>query len=142
MELTRKALNEVKFHTRGKWYNGRQVDEFIQELTVCLDEAGREHDSLKREAEKLRQELELARKENAGLEQELKSLRESASGAQRDDIEEHRRKICEELEWERDKLISDIKVLHRFRETFKEAVEQDANALLASIGRLDSKKLL
>ena len=45
MELTREALRAVEFRSRGQWYQARQVDQFIEELTVAVDQAQRERDT-------------------------------------------------------------------------------------------------
>ena len=39
MELTKDALRDVSFRARGKWYRGEDVDGFLAELMVALDEA-------------------------------------------------------------------------------------------------------
>ena len=56
--------------------------------------------------------------------------------------EERRRRVCQDLEQERDQLISDIKALRSYRETCRKAVEEDARALLRQVERLPSEKLL
>ena len=50
--------------------------------------------------------------------------------------------MCQELERERDSLIGDIKALRRFRESFRQAVEEDAQSLLRRAESLPSERLL
>ena len=47
-----------------------------------------------------------------------------------------------DLERERDSLLQDIKALRRFRESFRQAVEEDAQSLLRQVEGLPSEKLL
>ncbi len=126
MELTKKALEDVKFRTRGRWYNAEEVDAFLEELTVAVDGAERE--------------LQESRQENRRLWRELDVLKEAP--APEPDSVEARRRICQELERERDELIQDIKALRRFRETFRESVAQDAASLSERVKGLGSDKLL
>lgn len=149
MELTKKALEDVRFRTKGRWYSAEQVDAFIEELIVGADGLERETDRLRGEVRGLERDLEAARREAAGLREELEALRDASKEppAPKPEVAvptslEHQRKVCGELERERDELIADIKVLRRFRETFREAVERDAKGLLGRLETLDSEKLL
>ena len=56
--------------------------------------------------------------------------------------EARQRRVCQELERERDSLIGDIKALRRFRESFRQAVEEDAQSLLRRAESLPSERLL
>ena len=58
MELTREALRAVEFRSRGQWYQARQVDQFIEELTVAVDQAQRERDTLRQKLEEARSQRE------------------------------------------------------------------------------------
>lgn len=138
MELTKQTLQDVKFRARGKWYSAQQVDAFLEELTVSVDEAGREKACLEDETQRLKREISSIQAEKASLEQELQKLKET----RKNDGGERQRKMCAELEQERDELIQDIKALRCFRETFREAVEHDARSLLEQTAALRSEKLL
>ncbi len=142
MELTRKALEDVKFRARGRWYNAEQVDAFLEELTVAVDETERELREFRQEEQARSRELESLREETARLQRECASLRKRAETVPAPDPAGSRRRVCEELERERDSLIQDIKALRRFRETFRQAVEKDAGDLLERAGSLGSEKLL
>lgn len=134
MELTKKALEDVKFRTRGRWYSADQVDAFLEELAVSADEADREWQKARNTVRALEEQVDKLRDENVRLwkqVQELKSLRQPPKP-----------EVSRELEQERDGLIRDIKALKKFRETFCEAVERDAASLTEQLKDMDSHKLL
>lgn len=134
MELTREALAQVKFRTRGQWYDALQVDQFIEELMAAADRQ-------EEEARLLREEwmarLAQATEEAQGLRERLRALERESRAARTPAQGE-----TQPLEAERDQLIADIKALRRFRESFREAVRKDAQALLSQVGDLDSEKML
>lgn len=134
MELTKKALEDVKFRTRGRWYSADQVDAFLDELAVSADEADREWRKARNTVRALEEQVDKLRDENVRLwkqVQELKNLRQPPKP-----------EVSRELEQERDGLIRDIKALKKFRETFCEAVERDAASLTEQLKDMDSHKLL
>lgn len=96
---------------------------------------GREREALEGEAHSLRQE-------NARLTQELQEARARLAQWEEASQEARQRRVCQELERERDSLIGDIKALRRFRESFRQAVEEDAQSLLRRAESLPSEKLL
>lgn len=134
MELTREALAQVKFRTRGQWYDALQVDQFIEELMAAADRQGEESRLLR---EEWMARLAQATEEAQGLRERLRAL-ERESRAARSPAQGE----TQPLEEERDQLIADIKALRRFRESFREAVRKDAQALLSQVGDLDSEKML
>ncbi len=142
MELNRKALEDVKFRSRGRWYDAQQVDAFLEELTVAVDEEERKLEGSRQEVQTLSRKLDVLRRENQRLWQELNALREAPLPAPEPEAVEAARRKCRELEQERDGLIEDVKALRRFRETFRKAVEKDAGDLLEQAGSLGSEKLL
>ena len=95
-----------------------------------------------REMEELDGEARVLRGENARLKQELETAKEALERRKEQSEEERQRRVCRELEQERDGLIEDIKALRRFRETFRQAVAQDAERLMEQMGELASQKLL
>lgn len=134
MDDARQLLERAQFRARGKWYLAQQVDAFLEELAVGLEESGRE-------LEELREEERSLRRENARLRQELDAARASQAPP-REGSQEAARRICQELERERDGLIQDIKALRRFRESFRQAVEGDAQELLRQVEGLPSQTVL
>ena len=64
MERFQEALGRAQFRAKGKWYLAQEVDSLLEELSVCLEEDGREREALEGEARSLRQE-------NARLAQEV-----------------------------------------------------------------------
>lgn len=134
MELTREALAQVKFRTRGQWYDALQVDQFIEELMAAADRQEEESRLLR---EEWMARLAQATEEAQGLRERLRAL-ERESRAARSPAQGE----TQPLEAERDQLIADIKALRRFRESFREAVRKDAQALLSQVGDLDSEKML
>lgn len=134
MELTREALAQVKFRTRGQWYDALQVDQFIEELMAAADRQGEESRLLR---EEWMARLAQATEEAQGLRERLRAL-ERESRAARSPAQGE----TQPLEEERDQLIADIKALRRFRESFREAVRKDAQALLEQAEGLPSEKLL
>lgn len=134
MELTKEALVGARFRTRGKWYSAGQVDAFLEELTVSVDEAQREKTDLWEKIRRLERRLEEEQEENTRLREKCVELENAARFPDRGK--------WEELERERDQLIQDIRALRRFRETFREAVKKDAEGLLCQAGSLDSEELL
>lgn len=134
MELTKEALAQVKFRTRGQWYDALQVDQFIEELMAAADRQEEESRLLR---EEWMARLAQATEEAQGLRERLRAL-ERESRAARSPAQGE----TQPLEAERDQLIADIKALRRFRESFREAVRKDAQALLSQVGDLDSEKML
>ena len=150
MELTREALRAVEFRSRGQWYQARQVDQFIEELTVAVDQAQRERDTLCQELKEARCQSEELAAKAAALEEEIQALAqekaalEDALAAQpkRPAWEERQHRVLEDLSAERDQLIADIKALRQFREDFRAAVEGDARAFLEKASTLASEEVL
>ena len=134
MELTREALAQVKFRTRGQWYDALQVDQFIEELMAAADRQEEESRLLR---EEWMARLAQATEEAQGLRERLRAL-ERESRAARSPAQGE----TQPLEAERDQLIADIKALRRFRESFREAVRRDAQALLEQAGNLGSENML
>lgn len=134
MELTKEALAQVKFRTRGQWYDALQVDQFIEELMAAADRQEEESRLLR---EEWMARLAQATEEAQGLRERLRAL-ERESRAARSPAQGE----TQPLEAERDQLIADIKALRRFRESFREAVRKDAQALLSQVGDLGSEKML
>ena len=134
MELTREALAQVKFRTRGQWYDALQVDQFIEELMAAADRQEEESRLLR---EEWMARLAQATEEAQGLRERLRALERESSAARTPAQGE-----TQPLEEERDQLIADIKALRRFRESFREAVRKDAQALLSQVGDLGSEKML
>lgn len=134
MELTREALAQVKFRTRGQWYDALQVDQFIEELMAAADRQEEESRLLQ---EEWMARLAQATEEAQGLRERLRAL-ERESRAARSPAQGE----TQPLEAERDQLIADIKALRRFRESFREAVRKDAQALLEQAENLGSENML
>lgn len=134
MELTREALAQAKFRTRGQWYDALHVDQFIEELMAAADRQEEESRLLR---EEWMARLAQATEEAQGLRERLRAL-ERESRAARSPAQGE----TQPLEAERDQLIADIKALRRFRESFREAVRKDAQALLSQVGDLGSEKML
>lgn len=134
MELTREALAQVKFRTRGQWYDALQVDQFIEELMAAADRQEEESRLLR---EEWMARLAQATEEAQGLRERLRAL-ERESRAARSPAQGE----TQPLEAERDQLIADIKALRRFRESFREAVRKDAQALLEQAENLGSENML
>ena len=116
MDLTKELLAGASFRAKGKWYAAQQVDAFLEELSVRLEEDSRE-----------REELAAAK---------------AAPPVEALPPEDPRLPVCRDLERERDSLLQDIKALRRFRESFRQAVEEDAQSLLRQVEGLPSEKLL
>lgn len=136
----KKALEEVTFRARGKWYDGRQVDEFIEKMIVAAEQGRREIETLQREIQNMNWKLETLKQENAHLWQELNAAKSTALSQPAPS-----KPIPPEqpsLEQQRADLLQDIKDLRRFRDAFRKAVEKDAGALADSLRDMDSSKLL
>ena len=134
MDLTKELLAGASFRAKGKWYAAQQVDAFLEELSVRLEEDSREREELAEDARALR-------RENARLREELAAAK-AAPPAEALPPEDPRLPVCRDLERERDSLLQDIKALRRFRESFRQAVEEDAQSLLRQVEGLPSEKLL
>lgn len=134
MDLTKELLAGASFRAKGKWYAAQQVDAFLEELSVRLEEDSRER-------EKLAEDARALRRENARLREELAAAK-AAPPAEALPPEDPRLPVCRDLERERDSLLQDIKALRRFRESFRQAVEEDAQSLLRQVEGLPSEKLL
>lgn len=135
MELTKKALDDVKFRTRGRWYSAEQVDAFLEELAVCADESEREWKALTAKVHDLESQVENLREENVRLWKQTQELKAAVKSAPKADP-------LNDLKQQRNELINDIKALKKFRETFKAAVERDAKSLNEQLKELESYKML
>lgn len=135
MELTKKALEDIKFRTRGRWYSAEQVDEFLEEMAVAAEEAERNFKSIGSRLKKAEENVEALREENVKLWKENERLKREAKSTPKPSQTD---KLLEE----REQLLQDIKALKLFRERFQSAVESDAAALNAQIKEMKSKQLL
>ena len=52
MDLTKELLAGASFRAKGKWYAAQQVDAFLEELSVRLEEDSREREELRAALEK------------------------------------------------------------------------------------------
>ena len=78
MELTREALAQVKFRTRGQWYDALQVDQFIEELMAAADRQEEESRLLR---EEWMARLAQATEEAQGLRERLRALERESRAA-------------------------------------------------------------
>ena len=135
MERVEETLKRASFSARGKWYLAAEVDQFLEELAVAQQEDTRER-------EETEEKLRGLRRENVRLEKELKASQAALKRWKEQSSQERQRRVCQELERERDQLIQDIKALRQFRETFRDAVAQDAERLIKQMEELTSPQLL
>lgn len=146
MDLTKQTLEGAQFRSRGKWYLAEQVDTFLEALKASVEEDCREEEQAAREAQRLKEEntrlqqaLEAAQKSGEKLSRQLEEARKELVSRP---AEERQRRVCQELEQERDELIEDIKALRSFRESFRQAVVRDGEQLLGQVKALPSEELL
>ncbi len=139
MERSQEALGRAQFRAKGKWYLAQEVDSLLEELSVCLEEDRQDWEI---QEKKLREERDSLLQEKDRLAQELQEARARLARWEETSQEARQRRVCQELERERDSLIGDIKALRRFRESFRQAVEEDAQSLLRRAESLPSEKLL
>lgn len=146
MDLTKQTLEGAQFRSRGKWYLAEQVDTFLEALKASVEEDCREEEQAAREAQRLKEEntrlqeaLEAAQKSGEELSRQLEKARKELVSRP---AEERQRRVCQELEQERDELIEDIKALRSFRESFRQAVVRDGEQLLGQVKALPSEELL
>ena len=110
MDLTKELLAGASFRAKGKWYAAQQVDAFLEELSVRLEEDSREREELAEDARALR-------RENARLREELAAAK-AAPPAEALPPEDPRLPVCRDLERERDSLLQDIKALRQALEPY------------------------
>lgn len=139
MERSQEALGRAQFRAKGKRYLAQEVDSLLEELSVCLEEDRQDWEI---QEKKLREERDSLLQEKDRLAQELQEARARLAQWEETSQEARQRRVCQELERERDSLIGDIKALRRFRESFRQAVEEDAQSLLRRAESLPSEKLL
>lgn len=139
MERSQQALGRAQFRAKGKRYLAQEVDSLLEELSVCLEEDRQDWEI---QEKKLRGERDSLLQEKDRLVQELQEARARLAQWEETSQEARQRRVCQELERERDSLIGDIKALRRFRESFRQAVEEDAQSLLRRAESLPSEKLL
>ncbi len=139
MERSQEALGRAQFRAKGKRYLAQEVDSLLEELSVCLEEDRQDWEIQEKE---LREERDSLLKEKDRLAQELQEARARLAQWEETSQEARQRRVCQELERERDSLIGDIKALRRFRESFRQAVEEDAQSLLRRAESLPSERLL
>ena len=139
MERSQQALGRAQFRAKGKWYLAQEVDSLLEALSVCLEEDRQDWEIQEKE---LREERDSLLQEKDRLAQELQEARARLAQWEETSQEARQRRVCQELERERDSIIGDIKALRRFRESFRQAVEEDAQSLLRRAESLPSEKLL
>lgn len=139
MERSQEALGRAQFRAKGKWYLAQEVDSLLEELSVCLEEDRQDWEI---QEKKLRKERDSLLQEKDRLAQELQEARARLAQWEETSQEARQRRVCQELERERDSLIGDIKALRRFRESFRQAVEEEAQSLMRRAESLPSEKLL
>lgn len=139
MERSQQALGRAQFRAKGKWYLAQEVDSLLEGLSVCLEEDRQDWEI---QEKKLREERDSLLQEKDRLAQELQEARARLAQWEEASQEARQRRVCQELERERDSLIGDIKALRRFRESFRQAVEEDAQSLLRRAESLPSERLL
>ena len=139
MERSQEALGRAQFRAKGKRYLAQEVDSLLEELSVCLAEDRQDWEI---QEKKLREERDSLLQEKDRVAQELQEARARLAQWEEASQEARQRRVCQELERERDSLIGDIKALRRFRESFRQAVEEDAQSLLRRAESLPSEKLL
>ncbi len=131
MELNKKTLEEVRFKTKGKWYDGRQVDAFIDEIIASLDEleypdyAPEESEAPER-IDSAEIELAAARAAMSGDEMKLRDLRAE----------------IERLTAQKDELTRNISLLKSFKEQFKASVGKDIDEIKEKLDSFTSDALL
>ena len=113
MGQTKEALSRARLRPQGEWYPAGEVDRLLEELAACAGEDDRQ-------AARLRSQVE-----------RLQALAGHGAGFSE---EEAQRQVCRDLEAQRDGLIQDIKALRRFREEYRQAVEEEARQLLRQFG--------
>lgn len=121
MKLESEALKQLQFRSKGKWYDGRQVDAFLDELMTAVTQNEEERNET---LDKLAQ----LQTENDDLRRRVEEL----TAAQ----------LPETPEQERQRLLDDIKALRAFRERFRAAVEEDVSQFAAQARRFSSDELL
>lgn len=57
MDLTKKALEEVRFKSKGRWYDAKQVDDFIDEVIEGVEQNEKKLAEMQRDKEKLEKEI-------------------------------------------------------------------------------------
>lgn len=139
MERSQQALGRAQFRAKGKRYLAQEVDSLLEELSVCLEEDRQDWEI---QEKKLREERDSLLQEKDRLAQDLQEARARLAQWEETSQEARQRRVCQELERERDSLIGDIKALRRFRESFRQAVEEDAQSLLRRAESLPSERLL
>ncbi len=137
MQLIKRALENVKFSTRGRWYKAEQVDAFLDELTVAVNQAERELKDTRREAAALAERANALQAENARLK---KLLHTGNSGQPKAPAKAPA--PYEDLKREREQLIQDIKALLSLRDDFRERLERDSAAFAKQLRNMESGKVL
>ncbi len=140
MNLTRKDLEKVQFRSRGRWYDAGQVDAFLDELSVAVEESERGMAEMTERIRVLTRQVEKLQSANREIWKEAEGLKKALSPNPREP--ENGLRESKALEQERDRLIEDIKALLKFRESFRKAVQRDAEILSEKANSLDSEKLL
>ena len=139
MSHTKEAVQSARFLSKGKWYLAQDVDQFLEELTLRLEEDVREQESLSQRTQTLQEECQRLRGELAERDRQAAEKAAQDQGTQERSAQE---RSLRELETQRDGLIQDIQALLRFREEFRRAVQQDVEGILGKLDALSSQKLL
>ncbi len=118
MELNKKTLEDVRFKSKGRWYDAGQVDDFIDEIIEALDYAEENvvHDTLPEEP----------------------VPKETKEASEVTDIKEEIKRLTAQKE----ELTKNIQLLKGFKEQFKGSISADIEKIKEQIEKLESDTLL
>ena len=152
MELTKEALDNVRFRTKGLWYNAQQVDTFLEQLTAAVEQEEKLRGEMQEEASALRSHAEEQLAEIASLKAQLEETRQNIETALRENesvkaaLAEETAKVAElqteEHIKERETLLQDVKALRALRDQFRAALEQDLTDFTEKLQNLNSGTML
>ena len=152
MELTKEALDNVRFRTKGLWYNAQQVDTFLEQLTAAVEQEELLREERQAEASALRERVEEQLAEIAALKAQLEEARQSIETALQETentkaaLAEETAKVAElqteEHVRERETLLQDVKALRALRDRFRAAMEQDLTDFTEKLRNLTSAGML
>lgn len=128
---------QLDFRSKGKWYLAEDVDNAISQFVEEQEAHIREQNILKEKLQQLREEAE---KLKAEVQERQNNISLPQGNIEKSIL--HHKKVREELEKERDDLISTIRMLRHLRDTFQATIRKDAQAIASKLDEMESKGIL
>lgn len=116
MKLTKEELNGVAFKAKGKWYDGEEVDDFIDELVIEVEKENvKKHELIKKVKyfEELVAKLALNGEDKERDKTLINKNKRKKEDKQVDESAIFELMVCDEIIKERNRLIEEVRQLKK-----------------------------